>query len=156
MNIRVAFNYDGVNQDATGDATFAWGVSWDWWASDKIGVFVRINGGDDTAVNAGGPAIGLARAVELDWSLGGEFHIIGSRPDDYFGIAVGQNVINTTAFPAGEDEFVVELYYVFALEDGKLQITPYFMFVSDPGGGAVITANNKDLFILGVRIHVPF
>ena len=145
MNTRIGVNIDDVNKDSGGDLTIAWGVSWDWWATEQIGVFVRINGNDDDSVRG--------NVVELDWSLGGEFHIIGSRPNDYFGAAIGQNIVNTKVVgPGAKDELVLELYYLFGLEDGKLQITPYVQFISNPGG----VSSGKDLWILGLRIHVPF
>jgi len=145
MNIRVAANIDDVNKDSSGDLTVAWGVSWDWWATEKIGVFVRINGNDDDTTRG--------NVVELDWALGGEFHIIGSRPNDYFGVAIGQNIANTKVLgPLADDELVFEIYYLFGLEDGKLQITPYVQFIGSPNGSPI----GNDLWVLGIRIHVPF
>lgn len=142
MNARVMVMIDGNNPDASGSEPVEWGVSWDWWATEKIGVFVRI-AGNTKDVNP----------VELDWSLGGEFHIVNNRPNDYFGAAIGQSVVNTTVMgAAAKDELVLELYYLFGLEEGKLQVTPYLQWVTDPGG--VSTAD--DLWILGLRIHVPF
>ena len=144
MNTRVAVNLDDNNKDIGGDFTIAWGVSWDWWATEKIGVFVRINGNDTDVIRG--------NVVKLDWSLGGEFHIINSRPNDYFGVAIGQNVVNNAVRTGNKDELVFELYYLFGLEDGKLQVTPYIQWIDNPNG----IGSFKDLWVLGLRVHVPF
>jgi carbohydrate-selective porin OprB len=54
-----------------------------------------------------------------------------------------------------DTEFSLEVYYRYMAEDGKLQITPHLIFVSEPGGGQLVFGDDA-LFILGLRIHVPF
>jgi hypothetical protein len=151
MNARIAIQYDNALKDNAGDARLAWGISWDWWATDKIGVFVRIAGSDDGATGAApAPVV----SVDFDWSLGAEFHLIASRKDDYFGVALGSNGNTSNVANADADELVFEIYYLLAIEEGKAQITPYIMYVGNPGG--FDGPNVDDLIIFGVRIHVPF
>lgn len=147
MNVRIMGYLDEFFRDSSGDGTAGGGVSWDWMATDKIGVFVRIaaNGAD-------------VNPVEFDASIGVQFNgLIGSRPDDVLGLAVGFITANTTVIPGipQDTEFTVELYYRYMMEDGKLQITPHIMVVTDPGGNLSPWQDDL-LFILGIRIHVPF
>jgi len=46
------------------------------------------------------------------------------------------------------------VYYNFMVEDGKLQVTPHFMWIMDPNGDAF--SGDDTLMILGVRVYVPF
>ena len=110
---------------------------------NEIGVFARIAGNDDDAAR-GNP-------VETEFSFGGQM----LHGDHVIGIAIALVSLNTNlaVVPAEDLEITLEVYYLVNLEGGKLQITPFFMYVQDPvGGGAV----NDSLFILGVRVHVPF
>lgn len=145
-NIRVMAVINEFFRDATGDGDAAGGASWDWWATDKIGVFVRIaaNGGD-------------VNPIELDGSLGVVFQgLISSRPDDTLGIAFSFITTNDDVVVLPEDtEFSLEIYYRYMMEDGKLQVTPHLIYVNEPGGGTTIFGDDT-LFILGLRIHVPF
>ncbi len=147
MNIRVAALINNRFRDATGDGDESGAVSWDWWATDTIGVFVRIGGRG-----------GDVNPVEFDASLGAVFHgLISSRPDDRVGVAFGFITLDDSLFPgvAEDTEFTIEIYYAYMAEDGKLQITPHLIFVSEPGGGDALFGDDT-LFILGLRIHVPF
>lgn len=145
-NVRVMAYLNEFFQDGTGDGDAAGAVSWDWWATDTIGVFVRIaaNGGD-------------VNPIELDGSLGVVFQgLMSSRPDDTLGVAFSFITTNDTVVALPEDtEFSLEVYYRYMAEDGKLQITPHLIFVSEPGGGQLVFGDDT-LFILGLRIHVPF
>jgi hypothetical protein len=151
MNVRVAIQYDNALKDGDGDARLSWGISWDWWVTEKIGAFARFSGTDDgaTAANGNTPVV----SVDFDWQVGAEFHIIGNRKDDYFGAALGMNA-NPLSGPNAEDELIFEVYYLFAVEEGKAQITPYIMYVGNFGGTSAPGTN--DAIILGIRIHVPF
>ncbi|MHC4972384.1 MAG: carbohydrate porin [Planctomycetota bacterium] len=153
MNIRVAGTWQnlirnpGLNE--TSDA--GGGLVWDWLVTDKMGLFVKVsaNGGDINPVDFDG-------SVGLVWT-----GIIGSRPNDAVGVSVSFITINTTVTgPIPEDgEFMLEIYYRYTMEDGKLQITPHIMYVMDPGGGQIAQGGSftdDSLFILGLRIHVPF
>ena len=145
MNIRVMVNLDHVNNDAGGDATVAWGISWDMAVNDEIGVFVRIAGNDDDAAR-GNP-------VEFEASFGGQ--MAQGDEGNVVGIAIALVQANETLLGVlPEDlEITLEVYYLMNLEGGKLQITPFFMYVQDPAGGGAV---NDSLFILGFRVHVPF
>jgi len=146
MNLRVAALINERFRDADGDGDASGGVSWDWWATDTIGLFVRIagRGGD-------------VNPVEFDASIGAVFHgLISSRPDDRLGVAFGFITADDELIAVTEDtEFTIEIYYAYMAEDGKLQITPHLIFVSDPGGGEAEFGDDT-LFILGLRVHVPF
>jgi hypothetical protein len=155
MNIRLAGYWQNLFQNFTGTlnekSDAGGGLLWDWLVTDKMGLFVKIatNGGDINPVD-------LDASIGLVWT-----GIIGSRPNDAVGVSVGFITINTTVTgPLPEDtEIMVELYYRYTMEDGKLQITPHVMYVMDPGGGAIAnggTFTDDALFILGLRIHVPF
>lgn len=146
MNIRVMVNLDHVNNDAGGDATVAWGISWDMEVNDQIGVFVRIAGNDDDAAR-GNP-------VEFEAEFG--VQIAMGDEGNALGIAIALVKANETLLGiVPEDlELTLEIYYRMNLEGGKLQITPFMMFISDPGGG--FDAANDTLFIIGFRVHVPF
>ena len=151
MNLRVFGFLDAYTEASVDEDVAGGGVSWDWWASDSAGVFVRINanGGD-------------FNPVDFDASFGVVFRgLIGSRPDDTLGIAVGfislQDVTTgplASFVPTEDTEFTLEIYYRYVMEDGKLQFTPHLMYISDPAGGVGWTEDS--LFILGLRIFVPF
>jgi hypothetical protein len=153
MNVRVMGFWQNLWQDATGDGSAGGGVVWDWLVTDKMGLFVKIatDGGDVNPVE-------LDACVGLVWT-----GLIGSRPNDALGVSVGFITANTTVTGTlpEDTEFMLELYYRYTMEDGKLQITPHLIFVSDPGGGQASLAGNgtfadDTLFILGLRVHVPF
>ena len=148
MNIRVMGFIDEFFVDSSGDGSVGGGASWDWWVSDNIGVFVRFaTNGDDV------------NSVELDVSGGVQLNgLLDSRPNDVIGIAVGVITANTTVLSGipEDTELTIEIYYKYVLEDGKLQITPHVMIITDPGGGLGEEFDDDILFILGIRIHVPF
>jgi hypothetical protein len=151
MNVRLMGFWQNLFRDATGDGSAGGGVVWDWLVTDKMGLFVKVctDGGD-------------VNPVELDGSVGLVWTgLIGSRPNDALGVSVSFISANTTVTGAipEDTEFMLELYYRYTMEDGKLQITPHLIFVSDPGGGQASaggTFADDTLFILGLRIHVPF
>ena len=150
-NLRILGFLDGYTEASVSEDVAGGGVSWDWWASDRAGVFVRINanGGD-------------FNPVDFDASAGVMFRgLVGSRPDDTLGIAIGFISLQTVVAgplapfnPTEDTEFTVEIYYRYLMEDGKLQFTPHLMYISDPAGGVGWTEDS--LFILGLRIYVPF
>jgi len=148
MNLSIMGYIQEFFRDATMDGTSGGGVSWDWMLRDDIGVFVRIvvDGGD-------------VNAVELDASFGFVFNgPIDSRPDDVLGVAFGFIGANDTVVGTvvEDSEFTIEVYYKYVRENGKLQITPHVMYVSDPGGGSQGSFATDSIFILGIRIFVPF
>ncbi len=142
-HVRVYGFVDGFDMEEAGG-----GVSWDWWATEKIGVFVRI-GANGNTINP----------VDFDAQLGAVFTgLVGSRPDDTFGIGLGfittrDDSVMGNVFP-DETEVTIELYYRFMLEGGKLQITPDVQFITDPGGGLGFTEDT--LVLLGIRVFVEF
>lgn len=147
MNVRVLAWIQDFFRDATGDGSAGGGVSWDWWVTEKIGLWARIavNGGD-------------ANPVQGDYSFGVAWNgPFGSRPDDQVGLALGFIQANEDVLVGVPEstEVTLEIYYKLMLEGGKLQVTPSLMFVSDPGGG-LPPWDDDVLFILGVRVYVPF
>ncbi len=147
MNFVVMYAYDGFSdKGGGGEADSQWGVSWDWLATDKAGVFIRI-AGNNKDVNP----------VEASAAFGFVWTGIGNRKDDQFGLAIGYIKANTDFDPLlpEDTEWTLELYYKFMVADGKMQITPNIIYVKDPGGGG-LAWQDEVLWILGVRFHVPF
>ncbi|MEE8106353.1 MAG: hypothetical protein V3T86_12530 [Planctomycetota bacterium] len=152
MNIRIFGTYDKMNLDASGDGYAGGGVSFDMKATDTLGVFVRVvaNGSD-------------VNPVDLDAVVGVAWNVSSSRPDDVLGIGVGwaslQNVTQGSFAPLafGEDtELTVEVYYNRMEEGGKLQITPFLQFISDPAQTTPVRRSEDSIFLLGLRIFVHF
>lgn len=149
MNLRFLVHWDGFNPTVDND-TWLVGWSWDWWLTEKIGVF--FTGGfntDDT------------NPVDYDFQVGFVFNgLISSRPDDQLGAGfLFTHLDDDVVGVVPEDtEFGFEVYYKLAMADGKVFVTPHFIFVVDPGGGVGGPAGfvEDSLFILGVRVHVPF
>ena len=144
--------YGQVNS-APDNIAGGFGLSFDWFVTEKIGIFARATVKDNQPISANHP-----NQIESDWQLGAVFHgPLPSRPDDHLGAAWGlvKGPIDALIPAAPENhEMVIEIYYTFMLDGGRLQITPEAQFVIDPAGGTF--ANGDDLFLLGVRIHVPF
>jgi hypothetical protein len=154
MNVRILFNIDAYNGSngagpfaggAVDENGFVVGWSWDWWITEKIGVFFT-----------GGFGVEDVNPVDYDFQVGFVFkNMIQSRPEDTFGAGfifthLDEDVVGT---PAEDTEFGFELYYTLAMTNGKVYVTPHMIFISDPGGG---TFADDTLFILGIRVHVPF
>jgi hypothetical protein len=150
MNLYILGFLDNFYKDSTGDGSSGGGFSWDWAVSEKIGVWARLTatGGD-------------VNVVSMDAEVGVHFmNFAEARPDDTAGFAFGWIKANDSSQLISnsfteDTELVLELYYRYTRQDGKLQITPYFMYVSNPGGGESFFGDDK-LFILGLRVHVPF
>jgi len=160
MNVKFLFNVDGYNAANGGgpgagfaidDTGFVVGWAWDWWLTEKIGVFFTggFNGQD-------------TNPIDYDFAFGFVFQdMIQSRPDDQFGAGfvfthIDEDVAGT---PPEDTEFTFELYYRIAMANGKVWVTPHFMFVINPGGGQIVDGGqfaDDSLFILGVRVYVPF
>jgi hypothetical protein len=141
--------YGQVN-GATQDVAAGFGLSFDWFATEKIGFFARATVRDNQP--------GDPNPIESDWQLGAVFFgPIRSRPDDEVGVAWGliKGPIDSVIPGAPENhEQVIEIYYTFMLEGGRMQLTSVAEFVIDPGGGTF--ANGDNLFLLGFRFYVPF
>jgi hypothetical protein len=155
MNVRIMgfwqnlFRNTALNETSSAGG----GALWDWLITDKMGIFVKIatNGADVNPVD-------LDASVGLVWT-----GIIGSRPNDAVGISFTWITANTTVTGTlpEDTEYMLELYYRYTMEDGKFQITPHLIYVYNPGGGQTSLPGNgtftdDNLFILGLRIHVPF
>jgi hypothetical protein len=136
----------------TTDVTASFGLSWDWWATDRLGVFFRAAIHDNVSISEG-----ETNHIESSWELGAVMNgLLPSRPDDQGGIAFGyiKGPVRAVLTTATENhEMVVELYYRYVREDGKFQLTPFVQFIIDPAAGTFVDDN---LTILGFRIHVPF
>jgi hypothetical protein len=147
MNLRVMGFMDEFNRNAAGDGDAGAGVSWDWLATDRIGLFVKIGvNGEDV------------NPVEFDAAFGAQFRgLLDSRPDDVLGVGVILTSANDAVLVGipEDTEFTLEVYYRYMAEDGKLQITPHLLIVTDPGGNAAPWADDT-LIIAGVRLYVPF
>jgi hypothetical protein len=126
------------------------GWSWDWWVSEKIGLFFT-----------GGFNVDDNNPVDYDFAFGVIFAgLIQSRPDDQFGAGFVFTHLDEDVVTVPEDtEFTFEIYYRLAIANGKVLVTPHMLFVMDPGGGQIVdggTFSDDTLFILGIRIYVPF
>lgn len=143
----------GQLNTAPDDPAGGFGLSFDWYVTEKIGIFARATVKDNQPGAANHP-----NQIESDWQLGAVFFgPIPSRPDDHLGVAVGYIKGPVDAIIPGapvNHETVVEIYYTYVMMNGKIFVTPEAQFVIDPGGGSF--ANGDDLFLLGLRIHVPF
>jgi len=147
MNAKFMFMRDGYYK-LDGEDDNVWGFEWDWMATDNVGVFAQITGNTEGS-----------NPVEMSWSIGAIWNgIFESRPDDQVGLAFGYLSVNedVVANSPEDAEFVLEIYYKYITEDGKLQVTPHVMWVQDPGGGNDGWDTDDQLWILGVRIFVPF
>jgi hypothetical protein len=150
MNLRVYGMLDTITVAETG----AFGLSWDWYALEKIGVFARATVKDNQSPNAG-----ETNQVESDWQVGAVFFgLIPGRPDDTLGVAFGYMKGPVKAMISGgapeNNEAVIEVYYRYMHEGGKIQITPVAQIIVDPAAG---TFTDPDLLVLlGIRIFVPF
>jgi hypothetical protein len=159
MNAKILFNLDSYNGQngpgpgsafATDKTGFVIGWSWDWSITDKVGVF--FTGGFNTQ---------NTNLVDYDFALGFVFqNMIQSRPDDQFGAGMVWTHLDKDTFGTANNdtEYAFELYYRFAMANGKVWVTPDFIFVNNPGGGKIPNGTFVDssLFILGLRIYVPF
>jgi hypothetical protein len=149
LNVR---GYVSVNTLPSEISTSA-GASADWWATEKIGVFVRVTLHDNQSA-----ANGEINHIESDWQVGAVFQgLLPSRPDDTLGVAWGymKGPVRATIVGAPENnEMVIEIYYRYMCEDSKLQISPMVQFILDPGAGGF--TDPDQLIVLGVRIFVPF
>jgi hypothetical protein len=130
------------------------GVSFDWYATEKIGIFARATLKD----NQQGGVANHPNQVESDWQVGAVFFgPIRTRPDDEIGVAFGyiKGPIDAIIPGAPENnEMIVEVYYKLMLEGGKLQVTAVGQYVADPAAGTF--PNGDDLILVGMRVHVPF
>jgi hypothetical protein len=160
MNLKFLLHSDWYNGNtgpgpgagfATEESNIALGWSWDWWVHEKIGLFFT-----------GGFNVDDNNPVDYDFAVGAVFAgLIQSRPDDQFGAGfvfthLDEDVVGT---PDEETEFAFELYYRLAMANGKVWVTPHMIFLMNPGGGVVTNGGlfaDDSVFILGVRIYVPF
>jgi hypothetical protein len=151
MNVRVMGWYatdPGASTNGSNDESTGGGAHWDWRVTDKVGIWVNVVANNKNQRVPTG----------FDGSVGALIHGLGSRADDRLGIAVGFIDPNTdiAALANADLELVVEVYYMYAAQDGKLQITPYLQYINNPGGGTDFTGWEDALFLLGLRIFVPF
>lgn len=148
MNIRVF----GLADSNTTDVSGSGGLSFDWWANDWIGIFFRGAVHHNLSTDKG-----ETNHIESSWEVGAIFNgPLASRPDDQVGVAWGMIKGPIRAvFPTAtkNSEMVVEVYYRYMAEDGKLQITPMAQVIVDPGAGMF---TDDTLLMVGLRVHVPF
>jgi len=136
------------------DISAAVGVAGDWWATDKIGVFLRFTWHDNH-----NPSTGEPNQLDVDWTLGAMARgLVASRPEDTCGVALAiirGPVSEGLVIPGAPEshEAIVELYYRFVYGRSKLEVTPLAQVLIDPGAGSFL----DDLVVLlGVRIHASF
>ncbi len=164
MNVRILFSgdyYNGINGNgpgsgafgATSDQSWLMGWSWDWMLTEKIGIFFT-----------GGFNFDDQNPVDYDFQVGFVFqNMIQSRPDDQFGAGfvfthLDSDLPGLAGVPE-DTEFAFEIYYRLAMANGKVWVTPHMIFVMDPGGGDFASGGtfaDDTLFILGIRVYVPF
>jgi hypothetical protein len=150
MNLRFMGFVDAHHRNASNDRDYGGGISWDWEASDTVGLFVR-----------GALAAADVNPVEYDVELGLIIQSFSTRrPDDTIGAAFGVISINDVVVDSittdhKERELVLELYYRLVLEEGALQVTPFVMFVADPGAGLTPWQDNS-LSLVGLRVFAQF
>lgn len=146
MNVKFMYVRDGFYQGVNDKDDNNWGVNWNWMATDNLGVWITLSGNTEDTNN-----------VEFAWSVGGVWTGVGqNRPDDQIGLAIGQLSRNSNVNDTPKSsELALEIYYKFMVEDGKFQITPHVMWINDPGAGEGF-GDKSSLWILGVRIYVPF
>ena len=150
MNFRFMGYIDAFFRNAANDRDYGGGFSWDWAASNHVGMFVRF-----------AAAAADVNPIEYDVELGLILQRFSTkRPDDTIGVAFGLITINDVVVDAittdhKERELVLELYYRLMLEDGRLQLSPFLMFVGDPGAGLTPWQDNS-LTLLGLRIFAQF
>jgi hypothetical protein len=150
MNLRFLGYIDGLYTNASNDRDYGGGISWDWMASDVVGIFFK-----------GALAAADVNPIEYDAELGLVLHGLSSkRPDDTLGAALGVISINDVVVDEistdhKERELVLELYYRLVLEEGHLQVTPFLMFVADPGAGLTPWQDNS-LTLIGLRVFAQF
>lgn len=147
MNARLMFFYDGATPSLSAlgpdDADYGFGISWDWLATEQLGLFARFcwNFEDVNPVN-------------WDAQLGMQYSGLGNE-DSALGFAFGLLTVNTDVYAAPKDyEWLFELYYRYALEQGKVQITPFVQVIIDPGAGVGFVESM--VYMLGLRLHMPF
>ncbi|MGQ0612852.1 MAG: carbohydrate porin [Planctomycetaceae bacterium] len=150
MNVRLYGHVDLLPTDEAAGI----GLSVDWMATDKIGVFFRASWRDNQRTAFQVPPGNDPNPVEQDWALGALAKgLLPNRPDDSIGLAWGL-VKAPHVFGAPESfEMVLELFYRTMLEGGHLQISPFVQLLIDPGLGTFV---DDTLLILGVRLHVVF
>jgi len=150
MNLRFMGFIDAFHRNANDDKDYGGGLSWDWEASSHVGLFARF-----------AAAAADVNPIEYDVELGLVLQRFSTkRPDDTIGVAFGLININDVVVDEitsdhKERELVLELYYRLMLEDGKLQLSPFLMFVGDPGAGLTPWQDNS-LTLLGLRIFARF
>jgi hypothetical protein len=150
MNAKFMYLRDSYYKDVSlnDKSDNGWGFEWDWMATDNIGVYVILSGNTEDT-----------NPTEFSWSVGGVWNGVGqSRPDDQVGLAFGMLTPNSdilTDRGQAEDktESVLEIYYKYMTENGKMQVTPHIMWINNPGAG---NWTDDSMWILGLRIHVPF
>ncbi|MHC4452809.1 MAG: carbohydrate porin, partial [Planctomycetota bacterium] len=135
-----------TDRNVGGEMDTQWGASWDWQFSERWGFFARIAGNTEDVAS-----------VETSASFGAIYQGVGSRPDDQIGLGVYYLKANNNVMIGllDDSEWACELYYKWMVADGRMEITPNLMFVSDPGGGGLAWEDDT-LWILGVRFYVPF
>jgi len=150
MNFRAMYMYDAFFPKLIGtastDGDSQYGFSWDWLVTDSVGVFVRFAGNTEDV-----------NPVHYNVSFGGQWKgFWKARADDTVGVAVGVIKANEDTFVVlpEDTEWHIEAYYKFFFEDGKVQISPSILYVSNPGGA--IGFVDDSMFLLGLRIFVPF
>ncbi len=150
MNVRLYGHVDLLPSEEPAGV----GVSVDWMATDRVGVFFRASVRDNQRSGFQVPPGDDPNPVEQDWAIGALAKgLLPNRPEDSIGIAWGL-VKAPHVFGATESsEMVVELFYRYMMEDGHLQISPFAQFLIDPGLG---TFMDDTLVILGIRIHAVF
>jgi hypothetical protein len=154
-NLIIMFRVDGAT--ATDDLISA-GLSWDWWVSEAVGLFVKANWNNADATTP-------AHVVEVDISIGAIWYgPMESRPNDQLGLAIGTNMPNDdtsgpiTGVASLDDEIVIETYYRYQVDayNGKLHVTLGIQIIMDPAGSQLIFGNEDFALFVHLRVHGTF
>jgi len=149
-NLRIFLSIDTATNI---DDLISAGLSWDWWVTEAIGLFVKANWNNADATTP-------AHIVEVDISIGAIWYgPMESRPNDQWGLAVGTNMPNDDVVGPGlDDEIVIETYYRYQVDaqNGKLYVTVGIQIILDPAGAAANFGGEDTALLVHLRVHGTF
>ncbi len=143
-NYRLNFWYDDkdhTNHAATKNDLKGWGfgISADQQLSKSIMLFLRYSYEDSQIYD-------IAHYISLGAELSGALF---GREKDALGVAVGIAIMSSD-LTTREDEFHIEIYYRFQVNDW-LGVSPDIQFASNPGG-----YNTDSAFVVGIRVYLLY
>ena len=152
---------DPASED-TKESNWGIGISCDQMVTDVFGVFTRLGWQRPDVLPAGASADDIADnpALEFSWSLGGQARgKYWMRPEDVFGIAVGQVFPSEEYEDAGQPskgESHLEMYYNMKINE-CLSISPDIQVIWNPNGvGKESEGDDDTIFVYGARAYLEF